>query len=195
MQEPDERKQRKQVIARVLVCGLALVWVIWQQPAPVPIGAVVPMPVEETQPFTPALASDTQTYLLAGDIGINVRAALNANGGALMAFDIAPGDTWSFGRSIAPISALGHLPVVCGPAGCYAGGGWCDLAAMYVRVADQLGVESHFPTHGGISDTRFPGILLDEWGQGGDLTITNTTTALVSFRVRVNGGALTVEGY
>ena len=37
------------MIARAIVCGLALVWVIWQQPAPAPIVAAVPMPVEATQ--------------------------------------------------------------------------------------------------------------------------------------------------
>lgn len=38
------------MIARVLVCALALVWVVWQPtPAPAPIVVVRPMPLEETQ--------------------------------------------------------------------------------------------------------------------------------------------------
>jgi hypothetical protein len=135
-----------------------------------------------------------QPYLLQGDVGVNVQAALNANGGTLQAFRIEPGATWSFGRSIAPISALGSLPVVCGPAGCYAGGGWCDLSALYVKVADELGLDSRFPAHAGVSDTRFPGILLDEWGGGGDLTITNTTRQTAAFRAFMEGDTLIIEG-
>lgn len=133
-------------------------------------------------------------YLLQGDVGTNVRAALQANGGALQSFVIQPGQTWSFGHSIAPISALGSLPVVCGPAGCYAGGGWCDLSALYVKVADELGLASSFPAHAGVSDTRFPGILLDEWGGGGDLQITNTTRQTVAFQARQEGDTLIIEG-
>jgi hypothetical protein len=111
-----------------------------------------------------------------------------------MAFTIQPGATWSFGHSIAPISALGSLPVVCGPAGCYAGGGWCDLAAEYVKVADQLGLVSHFPSHAGVNDPRFPGILLDEWGNGGDLLIANTTDRAVTFQVLIDNNLLIIEG-
>lgn len=133
-------------------------------------------------------------YMLQGDIGTNVLAALSANGGALQAFEIAPGATWSFGRSIKPIAAMGYLPVVCGPAGCNAGGGWCDLAALYVNVADQIGLESHFPAHGGINDPRFPGILLDDGNDDGDLWITNTTNATVTFRTRIEDGVVTIEG-
>jgi hypothetical protein len=133
-------------------------------------------------------------YLLQGDVGVNVRAALDANEGALQRFEIQPGHTWSFGRSIAPISALGSLPVVCGPAGCYAGGGWCDLSALYVKVADELGLHSDFPAHAGVANTRFPGILLDEWGGGGDLTITNTNNTAVAFRVFMEGDTLIIEG-
>jgi hypothetical protein len=158
-------------------------------------GSAVRRQLEETRAVSLPTASVTSAaYLLQGDVGTNVRAALNANGGALQAFEIAPGQTWSFGRSIAPISALGHLPVVCGPAGCNAGGGWCDLSALYVNVADQLGLQSDFPAHIGVSDTRFPGILLDEQGNGGDLLITNTTGAVVRFSARVDGGSVIVEG-
>jgi hypothetical protein len=138
-------------------------------------------------------ASDSRSYVLEGDVGTNVRAALSANNGAIQHFTIQPGETWSFGRSIAPISAMGYLPRVCGPAGCYEGGGWCDLSAMYVRVADQLGLQSNFPAHGGISDPRFPGILLNDDGSGGDLTITNTTTSPVTFVASEQDGTLTIS--
>lgn len=150
---------------------------------------------EETQPvFLPQASAAGGAYLLQGDVGTNVLTALNANDGALMGFTIQPGETWSFGRSIKPISAMGYLPTVCGPAGCYAGGGWCDLSALYVKVADQLGLESSFPAHAGVSDTRFPGILLNDSNDDGDLTIYNPTPAPVTFRASVEGGVVTVEG-
>lgn len=155
----------------------------------------------ETQQSAPALAAVHASatggaYLLQGDVGTNVTAALNANGGALMGFTIQPGETWSFGRSIKPIANMGYLPTVCGPAGCYAGGGWCDLSALYVKVADQLGLESSFPAHGGVSDTRFPGILLDDRNDDGDLTIYNPTPTPITFQARVEGETLIVEaGY
>ncbi len=142
----------------------------------------------------PQAFATSQPYLLQGDIGTNVRAALNANDGALQAFEIKPGETWSFGRSIKPIAALGYLPVVCGPAGCNPGGGWCDLSALYVKVADQLGLESHFPAHVGVSDTRFPGILLNDGDDSGDLTIYNPTSSPVRFRAFEQDGLLVVEG-
>lgn len=142
----------------------------------------------------PAARAVGEPYVLQGDVGVNVTAALNANDGALMGFTIPPGGTWSFGRAIKPISAMGYLPVVCGPAGCYAGGGWCDLSALYVRVADQLGLQSSFPVHAGVSDPRFPGILLDDRNDDGDLTIFNPTSQSVTFQTRVDGDRLIVEG-
>lgn len=151
-------------------------------------------PRYEVVPPAEARAQDVQAYVLAGDVGVNVRAALNANGGALRRFTLAPGASWSFGRSIAPISALGPLPVVCGPAGCNPGGGWCDLAAMYVRAARQLGLRADFPPHAGVSDPDMPGILLDEWGNGGDLILTNTTGRPVTFEAFEQDGALVVQG-
>lgn len=146
-------------------------------------------------PQPAAGAQDRQSYVLAGDIGVNVVAALNANGGALQAFTIPPGASWSFGRSIAPISALGHLPVVCGPAGCNPGGGWCDLAAMYVRVCRQLvGCEPQYPAHSGVNDPNMPGIMLAEDGSGADLIITNTGSAPLTFGAWQEGGDLVVGG-
>ena len=144
-------------------------------------------------PAAQATASDSRSYVLQGDVGTNVRAALNANGGKMRNFTLQPGETWSFGKTIAPISAMGDLPVVCGPAGCYDGGGWCDLGAMFVRTADQLGLETHYPQHGGVSDPQMPGLLFDEWGNGGDLTITNTTGQPVTFTAVEHDGMLTVS--
>jgi hypothetical protein len=151
-------------------------------------------PSYTTTTAAPAARAVGDPHLLQGAVGTNVLAALNANGGAIQAFTIPPGGTWSFGHGIAPIAALGPLPVVCGPAGCYAGGGWCDLSALYVRVADQLGLTSRFPAHDGVADPRFPGILLDDNGDGGDLTIHNPTDRAVTFQTRVDGDRLVIEG-
>jgi hypothetical protein len=131
-------------------------------------------------------------YLLQGDVGTNVLAALSANGGALQRFTIPPGGTWSFGHSIAPISALGALAYV---NGVYAGG-WCDLSAEYLKVAQQLGLEVRYIQHANVS-TPFPSIWLNEQGDGEngqDLLITNTTTSPITFRASVEGGALVIEG-
>jgi hypothetical protein len=131
-------------------------------------------------------------YLLQGDVGTNVRAALEANGGALQSFRIEPGATWSFGQSIAPISAMGRLATV---AGVYAGG-WCDLSAEYLKVAQQLALEVHYIQHIGVSPP-FPSIWLNEWGEGEsgqDLLITNTARAPVAFRAYAEGDTLIIEG-
>jgi hypothetical protein len=150
-----------------------------------------PQPAQQA-PSGHVRASDTRSYVLQAEVGVNVRAALNANNGRIRHFTLQPGETWSFGRSIAPISAMGYLPVVCGPAGCNSGGGWCDLTAMYVRVAEQIGLQSSFPAHDGVADPRFPGILLNDDGSGGDLTITNTTNIPVTFDAIEEGGTLTI---
>lgn len=137
-------------------------------------------------------ASDsTSGYILQGDVGVNVRAALNANGNKMRDFTIQPGETWSFGHTLAPVSALGDLPTVCGPAGCFPGGGWCDLAAIYMRTADKMGMPTAYPQHGGIS-YPFPGILVDNDGNGGDLKITNNRGKAVRFITTENGDTLTV---
>lgn len=131
-------------------------------------------------------------YLLQGDVGVNVRAALKANGGALQAFTIRPGETWSFGHSIAPISAMGPLAY----AGGVYGGGLCDLSAEYLKVAQQLGLEARYVQHAGVSGP-FPSIWLNEQGDGEsgqDLTVYNPTPAPVTFRARVEDGALIIEG-
>ena len=146
----------------------------------------------QAQPQVQARASESLGYVLQGDVGVNVRAALNANGGALRHFTIQPGETWSFGHTIAPISAMGNLPVACGPAGCFEGAGWCDLSWMYMSIAQQLGMQVDFPQHIGVSKP-FPGILLDENGNGGDLKITNTTDRPVTFTAIEQDGTLIVS--
>lgn len=143
--------------------------------------------------LSPAQASATGgAYMLQGDVGVNVTAALNANGGALMGFTIQPGETWSFGHSIAPISAMGPLVY----AGGVYGGGFCDLSAEYLKVAQQLGLEVHYVQHAGVS-TPFPSIWLSEQGDGEsgqDLLITNTTSQVARFQTSQQDGILIVEG-
>ena len=141
-------------------------------------------------PAVPASAwVSSSTLQASGDFGTNVLAALNANNGAIQNFTIAPGDTWSFGHSIAPISGMGYLPPING----LPGAGWCNLGALYVEVADQLGLESGVPSHGAEYGPRFPGILLDENGNGADLTITNALGVPVTFRAIIEGDAYRIE--
>lgn len=70
---------------------------------------------------------------LTGEMGVNVRLALDANGGALRSVVIPPGTTWSFNAAIGDPR---HLPVrtVAG----VPGGGWCDLASRYVQAVRPL---------------------------------------------------------
>lgn len=129
---------------------------------------------------------------LEGDVGANVRAALGANGGALQHVTIAPGATWSFGHTIAPISAMGGLATV---GGVYAGG-WCDLAARYLATAQQLGLETRYVQHAGVS-APFPSIWLNEWGEGEsgqDLYVRNGSTRAAHFQARIEGEQLIIEG-
>lgn len=192
---------------RVLPIGILAVVIFWpsgHKVSPVARAGVNAWPTSAERPtpaslhsFVPqgpfvARASESLAYVLQGDVGVNVRAALNANNGRIRLFAIQPGETWSFGHTIAPISALGDLPVVCGPAGCFDGGGWCDLAWMYMSVAQQLGLRTQFPQHIGVG-RPFPGILIDENGNGGDLFITNVTGQSITFIATEDNGTLTVS--
>ncbi len=89
-------------------------------------------------------ASSSIPLTLAGDLGFNVRAALDASGGALREVVIAPGATFSFNATVGSpalvtIVSVGGVP----------GGGWCDLAARYVQaVRPVLPPEAvRFPNH------------------------------------------------
>ena len=86
-------------------------------------------------PHAPAAAPGGGSAPLAlhGDVGFNVRAALDANGGALRRVVIPPGATWSFNAAVGDPSGI-PLRVVGG----VRGGGWCDLASRYVQAARPL---------------------------------------------------------
>lgn len=75
------------------------------------------------------LVGESVPLSLAGDVGYNVRAALDASNGALRDVTIRPGETWSFNASIG-LPARVHVRVVAG----VLGGGWCDLASRYVQA-------------------------------------------------------------
>jgi hypothetical protein len=131
------------------------------------------------------LLGESAPLSLAGDVGHNVRAALDASNGALRDITIRPGETWSFNASVGSPAHI-RVRVVAG----VPGGGWCDLASRYVQaLRPVLPSEAFaFPNH-----VRTAGIGLlnvaDEdavaiWnidGQPGslggrqDLQITNTT--------------------
>ncbi len=75
------------------------------------------------------LIGESAPLSLDGDVGYNVRAALDANNGALRNVIIRPGETWSFNASIGPPGRV-RVRVVAG----VPGGGWCDLASRYVQA-------------------------------------------------------------
>lgn len=131
------------------------------------------------------LVGESAPLRLSGDMGHNVRAALDASNGALRDVIIRPGETWSFNAGVGSPAYL-RVRIVGG----VPGGGWCDLASRYVQALRLvLPPEAFtFPNH-----VRTTGIgLLDVadedavaiWnidGQPGsfggrqDLQITNTT--------------------
>ncbi|NWG22519.1 MAG: hypothetical protein HXY39_19610 [Chloroflexi bacterium] len=139
------------------------------------------------------LIGESAPLSLHGDAGYNIRAALDANGGALRSVIINPGDTWSFNASVGAPTRV-RVRVVAG----IPGGGWCDLASRYVQALRPVLPPSAFafPNH---VQTAGIGLLnvADEdavaiWnidGQAGsfggrqDLQITNTHAATLQLHV------------
>lgn len=118
---------------------------------------------------------------ISGNMGYNVRIALNANNGALRNIVIRPNETWSFNQTVGDPSVLPKMYHI---AGVY-GGGWCDLAGRYVQVLRQLGLTPVFEQHGGIA---LNGLSVQDspyiWNTNGsvgningaqDVVVTNTT--------------------
>ncbi len=77
--------------------------------------------------------------------GWNVRAALDANNGALRNITIKDGDQWSFNETMGSVP-VSELKVIVNP-----GDGWCDLACRYVQVFKALGLRA---THGTKMDSN-----------------------------------------
>jgi hypothetical protein len=106
--------------------------------APVLMGAAAPFldapPAANT---APGMAASSVPLGMGGDVGFNVRAALDASGGALRRVLIRPGETWSFNAAVGDpaqveVRTIGGIP----------GGGWCDLASRYVQAVRSLLPES-----------------------------------------------------
>ncbi len=77
--------------------------------------------------------------------GWNVKAALDANSGALRNITINDGEQWSFNETMGDIPAS-ELKTIIHP-----GDGWCDLACRYVQVFKALGLRI---THGTTMDSN-----------------------------------------
>ncbi|MCS6841207.1 MAG: VanW family protein [Roseiflexus sp.] len=139
------------------------------------------------------LVGESAPLSLAGDVGYNVRAALDASNGALRNVIIRPGETWSFNASVGPPARV-HVRVVAG----VPGGGWCDLASRYVQALrpvlppEAFAFSNHVRTTGigllNVADEDAVAIWNID-GQPGsfggrqDLQITNTTEATLQLVV------------
>jgi hypothetical protein len=141
----------------------------------------------------PSRVSSSVPLGMAGDVGFNIRAALDANSGALRSVTIRPGETWSFNAAVGnparvEVRTVGGIP----------GGGWCDLASRYVQAVRSILPASaiHFPNHVastgiGLSDVDDADTVAiwnidgqpGSTGGRGDLEITNTLAAPLSFQV------------
>jgi len=153
----------------------------------------------------PAAASASTGGLTSNPIGIggdpfgqNIRCALDANGGALRSFVVAPGQTWSFNAAMGTGGASCAVAV----AGVL-GGGWCNLAARYAQAARAAGLAVAFEDHGlgdlgGGSENSVAIWNVDGTagsdGDRQDLEIRNPTGRAVRFRVvEMGSDAVAVE--
>lgn len=76
-------------------------------------------------------------------VSTNVRAALNARGGALRHTIIRPGQWWSFNAAVGDPSVLAaQLTTIVHP-----GDGWCNLAARYAQSGRAVGLIPQFQDH------------------------------------------------
>ena len=139
------------------------------------------------------LVGESAALSLAGDVGYNVRAALDASNGALRDVTIRPGETWSFNASVGSPAHI-RVRVVAG----VPGGGWCDLASRYVQaLRPVLPPEAFaFPNHVHTAGIGLLNVANEDavaiWnidGQPGsfggrqDLQITNTTNTALRLEV------------
>lgn len=139
------------------------------------------------------LVGESVPLSMAGDVGYNVRAALNANGGALRAITIQPGETWSFNASVGSPAHV-DVRVVAG----IPGGGWCDLASRYVQAlrpvlpAEAIVFPNHVRTAGiGLLDVADEDAVAiwnidgrpGSFGGRQDLEVTNTLAVPLQLQV------------
>jgi hypothetical protein len=150
-------------------------------------------------------ATSSVPLSLAGDVGINVRAALGARNGALREVRIAPGATFSFNATIGNPALVSFVT-----AGGIPGGGWCDLAARYVQaVRPLLPTEAvRFPNHNitagyGLADVSYDDAV-SIWNIDGtagsvggrqDLEITNTLERPLRLVAVERDGAVVVQAF
>lgn len=143
-----------------------------------------------------------------GDVGFNIRAALDASGGAIRNVRIAPGQTWSFNAAVGDPA---HVEVrsING----IAGGGWCDLASRYVQALrpllppDAIAFPNHLRVTNGIRIADVADAdAVSIWNIGGqagsaggaqDLQITNTLSVPIQIKVEeaADGRSLVVRAY
>lgn len=139
------------------------------------------------------VAGSSRPLSLAGDVGFNVRAALDASGGALRRVTIAPGATWSFNAAVGDPSYVSIRTV-----GGVPGGGWCDLASRYVQAVRGLLPDEAIQFRNHVESTGIGLLDVDDadavaiWNIGGepgngggrgDLMITNTLASPLHFEV------------
>ena len=133
-----------------------------------------------------------------GAFGFNVRCALDARGGALRSFTVAPGSTWSFNAAMGDPSGICQQAINGTP-----GAGWCNLAARYAQAARAAGLAPIFADHGVGDMGAGPENSVLIWnvdGQPGndgdrrDLLLRNDTSRAVRFMaVAVGGDAVAIE--
>lgn len=149
---------------------------------------------EEQAPVAPLTGIASNPISLAGDCGYNVQVALDASGGALWDVTLQPGETWSFNATMGNPAAIDYRMCAGVP-----GGNWCNLAARYAYVAEQLGLLRQFQDHGVGDLGGGPENSVAIWNEGGaaggqDLQITNTLDRPVRFQAQSDGGAVMIIG-
>lgn len=126
----------------LLIAIAAGAWALWSAPGMMvnPRGYAPPVWTNDSVQTVHGALHARSTVLgrsvplvLTGDLGVNVRLALDANGGALQSVVIPPGATWSFNAAIGDPRAIPVRTVAGVP-----GGGWCDLASRYVQAVRPL---------------------------------------------------------
>lgn len=176
-------------------------------PAPEPTAAAAPPP-DGAAAFTAARHPTDPVGVsvplsLAGDMGFNVRAALDANGGALRQVVIPPGAAWSFNAALGDPRRI-PLRVVGG----VLGGGWCDLASRYVQAArpilppEAFAFTPHRQATGyGLADVADADAVAiwsidgqpGSFGGRRDLQITNVRDRPLVFRVIPDGDRIIIQ--
>jgi hypothetical protein len=130
--------------------------------------------------------------------GVNVRAALIANGNALQNVTIQPGETWSFNASVGNPDQLSLATIV------HPGDGWCNLAARYAQVARPLGLTPQFEDHhagdlgGGPENSVAIWNINGQPGSDGekqDLEITNTLQRSVHFQAQQTDAGVVIVAW